>query len=505
MKNILKKTGRLKASVLAATLVVLGIVIATSLSVSLVSVKERQSSISSSKSNVAYQAADSGIEVFMQKKKSATDVSQMAGGNVSCEDDGRLKDIATGYEVFMYDKNGNKIGCKDTEGGSPVKISKVTSIKVIGKENSQKTSRSIKASVCDQKAFVGVTDFPANNIDDRIYDSLVYNNKLYIATGNDTPTPGNAKVYKYDGTNLTEIYSDPSVSIFYSIEVFNGKLYVAYGRAGKIVEIDGGGNGEFDASDTTTTRVNLGTINTFTDLKAFNGKIYAGYSCCNANRRIWSYDGGGGNFVQENNSPNTGSSVTLGVFGGNLYLGTNNRIYRYDSNIVQTGSTNMGPINGWSLDVMSFMEYDGKFFAATGNQGQSVGQMYSTSDGSSWSFFNNFGTGKDPGTPGLSVDPWGKLAAMGVYKNNLYVGAGYYRQPDNLLADCDASVAGVNPCKDGARLYKYDGTSWKMESNWTAEQNYKVSTLQEYKGKLFLGTEKNVGSTNILFKNPFCD
>lgn len=518
MKNILKKTGKFKASVLAATLIMLGIVLATSLSVSLVSVKERQSSISSSKSNVAYQAADSGIEIFMQKKKNAANVNQMADGvKVICNTtDGRLEDTTTGFEVFMYGKDGNKIGCNDTDGGGDyIKTSKVSSIKVIGSEASQKTSRSIKASVCDQKAFGGVdASMPDFNDDLMIQDLLAHNGKLYASTadlGNIANAP-NARIYRYDGNSWTKVFQDATSQNAFKMVVSDDgkKLYAALGSDAKIIEIsDSNSNGDFDSSDASNVLAgsSLGGGRGFADVVFFNNKLYAGFVSSVATiRRLWYYDGV--NLVPDSDSPFSSGAygVALGVFQGNLYLGENGNIWRCDGvspcqNVKAPDFINVSGTDR-RLGVSSLMEFNisgtPSLLATTSSNTDGLGRLYYSSTGSngSWTYFNNFGSNVDHRTVGSAVDPIGRLFTMGTYKGNLYVGAGPYRHPDDSYATIDTQWRG--------RLYMYDGTQWKLTTVKGFENNYRPLSLQEYAGKFYVGTEKNA-STNIFFKNPICD
>jgi hypothetical protein len=61
------------ASILVATIMIMGIVLVTALSISAVSNKELKSSIGSSQSSKAYQNADSGIEQVLQLIKNFKD------------------------------------------------------------------------------------------------------------------------------------------------------------------------------------------------------------------------------------------------------------------------------------------------------------------------------------------------------------------------------------------------------------------------------------------------
>lgn len=58
-----------KASILAVSLIIMGIILTIALSVSIVAVNDRKASISANKSSMAFQIADSGAEVILQKIK----------------------------------------------------------------------------------------------------------------------------------------------------------------------------------------------------------------------------------------------------------------------------------------------------------------------------------------------------------------------------------------------------------------------------------------------------
>ena len=65
-KNFSKKP---QGSVLAATLIILAAMLAIALSVSVVSIQERKASIGSTRSSLAYQDGESGLDAVIQKLK----------------------------------------------------------------------------------------------------------------------------------------------------------------------------------------------------------------------------------------------------------------------------------------------------------------------------------------------------------------------------------------------------------------------------------------------------
>jgi len=138
---------RPRASVLAATLIILAAMLAIAMSISLVSIQERKASIGSNDSSLAYQEAESGIENVMQKIKSS--LKNDPGGKV----DGIATPgqnpcgvvIAPGkYKVELKDSSGNVITDCTAD------VSSIDKIKSIG--YSGQNSRAIETSVVTQTA-----------------------------------------------------------------------------------------------------------------------------------------------------------------------------------------------------------------------------------------------------------------------------------------------------------------------------------------------------------------
>ena len=137
-----------KASVLVVTMMIMGIILISALSISLVSIQERKASISSNKSSQAYQIADSGIEAVMDKLVSANGSDKVstlytAAGVVRCDVvSGLIQNTATGYSVELKDASEAKIACDD----NAKTISEVAHIKSVGTASGQ-AQRSIEAAV----------------------------------------------------------------------------------------------------------------------------------------------------------------------------------------------------------------------------------------------------------------------------------------------------------------------------------------------------------------------
>lgn len=124
-----------KASVLVVTLIILGIMLTTALSVSLISLKEKKASIGDAKSGQAFNSAQSGVELVMQaiKKGDYAQVKDMP----NCVGE---KIIGAGYTVELLDENGNLLDCSSTQ-----PISEIASIKSVGTGLGQQ--RAIEAAV----------------------------------------------------------------------------------------------------------------------------------------------------------------------------------------------------------------------------------------------------------------------------------------------------------------------------------------------------------------------
>lgn len=140
-----------KASVLAVTLIVMGIVLATALTISAVSVRERKGSIGEGKSSQAYQIADMGVEHILKiliaeneatPDKKISDIvfdgcASCNGGLIVCSDDN--------YEVQLKKEDPTDPD-KTTEAECNDSVSEIVRIKSVGTVPGQ-SQRAVEAAV----------------------------------------------------------------------------------------------------------------------------------------------------------------------------------------------------------------------------------------------------------------------------------------------------------------------------------------------------------------------
>lgn len=132
---------KFKASAIIVTFFVMLIILTTALSLALVTIKDMKASIGASKSNLAYQAADEGVEVVMYDILHSSIVSELD----HCDpEDGLIKNSK--YIVELLDESDERIDC-DADGGDSV--STIINIKSIGVSqiNAQKSERAIRVPV----------------------------------------------------------------------------------------------------------------------------------------------------------------------------------------------------------------------------------------------------------------------------------------------------------------------------------------------------------------------
>lgn len=111
-----------KASALIITILILGMVLVIALNVSMVSTKERNMSMGTEKTSLAYQIADSGIEKVSQliKDNSSGDLS-----SIDSDCDGFISDSSVGYTVELKDVDGNRITTCSTSLGMVRRIKSI--------------------------------------------------------------------------------------------------------------------------------------------------------------------------------------------------------------------------------------------------------------------------------------------------------------------------------------------------------------------------------------------
>jgi hypothetical protein len=150
--NIKHSRCGVKASILVMSLLIMFAIVVIALSVTLVSVRERNISIGSGKSSQAFQTAQTGVEKTMQamkdlgSSKHASDIAAELGVGASCNGGLLIQD---GYTIELKKSDGTQILCN-----SATDISEIASIKSVGKVQTEQ--RAIEAAVA-QAAPPGIT------------------------------------------------------------------------------------------------------------------------------------------------------------------------------------------------------------------------------------------------------------------------------------------------------------------------------------------------------------
>ncbi len=138
----MSKKIKYKASALIITMIILGIMLITALSASIVSIREKKASMGENISGQAFQDAQSGVELVMRNILTGglTTVSQLSNceKNTSSPNYGFIVDTSVPYIVELEDVSGNKINCD-----SAALISSIASLKSAG--TSGDSQRAIQA------------------------------------------------------------------------------------------------------------------------------------------------------------------------------------------------------------------------------------------------------------------------------------------------------------------------------------------------------------------------
>lgn len=132
----MNKKKRFRASILAITMIILGLVLMSALTVSLVVIKQKKASLGAGNSNTAFQTADTGVEKVMQ------DILSKASGKVNTLSN-CVSGIITGpsYTVQLKKADGTVVPCTDTA----TNVSDIASIKSVGTGKGEQ--RAIEAAV----------------------------------------------------------------------------------------------------------------------------------------------------------------------------------------------------------------------------------------------------------------------------------------------------------------------------------------------------------------------
>lgn len=130
-----------KASVLVVTLIILGIITVTALSISLNSIRERKASIGSGRSGAAYQAAETGVENVLNKLLKNQDEA-VGDLGLNCSRVG-IHAVLTGSSYTVELKKENE----EESTNCSTKASEIATIKSVGNDSNNQEKRAIEAAV----------------------------------------------------------------------------------------------------------------------------------------------------------------------------------------------------------------------------------------------------------------------------------------------------------------------------------------------------------------------
>lgn len=136
-----RKKKNQRGSAILATIMVLGVVLVSALSIAFVTIQNFKASKGASKSTTTYQLADEGVESVMYEivKGNFDTVSELS----NCQSSGKIGSSSLGYEVTLFDKDDNIIDCNSD--GS-LSISDIKKLKSVGTLEDQ-SQRSVSAFV----------------------------------------------------------------------------------------------------------------------------------------------------------------------------------------------------------------------------------------------------------------------------------------------------------------------------------------------------------------------
>ncbi|HRZ95577.1 MAG TPA: LamG domain-containing protein [Candidatus Moranbacteria bacterium] len=208
---------RKRGSVLVVSLILFGIIIVTALSVALSALRERKTSMQASKTNIAYQNADEGIDKVMtallkgqksynptSEKIEISSVLSQAKTGLSCVGTPNKLSKVNEYAVELLDSSGNHIDCGSTED-----IALISQLKSVGSDNSVGTQRIVEANVSQKEKEIklllhaDMADGSTNFVDgSRVHHEINPSGGMNInASSNTAPIVPNFGYLSFDGND----------------------------------------------------------------------------------------------------------------------------------------------------------------------------------------------------------------------------------------------------------------------------------------------------------------
>jgi hypothetical protein len=318
-----------------------------------------------------------------------------------------------------------------------------------------------------------------------VESSATANDKLYVGTG--FSAPGNAMVWEYNGSSWQIIggqgingsWTADTYENVLTLQQYNGQLYAGLGTTANDAEVwryDGsswsqvGGDSIGGSWGTGYEAVQV--------LAVYDGQLYAGLGNSTGDAEVWRFNGSawtkvGGDGLSSSWPAGYENVLTMVAYKGELYAGLgattgDAEVWRFNgSSWSKVGGDGLS--SSWNVgyeEVLTMRVYREKLVAGIGS-GTGDAQLW-TYDGTIWAQI-----GGDDINGSWPAATYERVRAATVYNGELYVGLG--------------DTAG------DSEVWRYNGTTWtkvagnSLNSGWGNTIEY-VTTLTDYKGKLFAGT-----------------
>lgn len=306
---------------------------------------------------------------------------------------------------------------------------------------------------------------------------------------------GDAEVWKWDGTNWTQIgggsksingsWDSNTYEYAYSLATDGTNIYAGLGSST--------GDGEvWKWNGSTWTKIGgdgvnsgwTGVIETVYSLEYFNGKLYAGLGVSANDAQVWQWNGSswtqvGGNTIPGSWPANYEMVNSMTHEGNDLYAGLGNsagdgEVWKWNgSSWTKIGGDGIN--SGWGSEietVRSLGFYGGKLYAGLGD---------TAGDGAVWQW---------------NGSSWTKIGGNGL--NGSWPASTYEIVP-SLAYDGTNIYAGLGNSNGDGEVWKWDGSSWTkiggdgINAGWTTAQGDSVMALLFSDGKLHTGTSDTTG------------
>jgi hypothetical protein len=317
-------------------------------------------------------------------------------------------------------------------------------------------------------------------------------NKEYLYAGTGNVGPGNAIVWRFDGTSWEMVggqgfrnsWAMNTYENVLSMVSFNGDLIVGLGTTANDAEV-----WKFDGETWTQIggdSLNNGWLTNFEEVSSLavkNDTLYAGLGVSANDAEVWSYNGTtwtkiGGDSLNSGWTTNFERVSTMAVLGDEVYAGlgvsvNDAEVWRWN-NSSWTKIGGDGVNSSWNTEfeqVESSLVFEGNLFVGLGN-GTGDAEVWKW-DGTTWTK-----VGGDDLNSSWSSGSYERVKTLTTYNGDIYAGLG-------------------NGAGDG-EIWRFDGTSWSQVGGDSINGGFTnviedVASFSTYKGKLYAGTGLTAG------------